>query len=148
MTAVGSALHHLPPGCGFAIANGAPIPGRYLAKDGKLNWDVLDMYHGTFPHAVPSICEKGFVPGFGAGAEHLLAHFGVPVAGVYLAKSWLVAMYYPQGVKTTRPMPEDRGGVTGSSRIDDSGTQGLRVVLRVIVKSNENLMHKGTSQSL
>ena len=92
------------------FGTGVPYPGPRMIYPKN----VIDLYHGTSAHAVPSIMGKGLTPTIGAGGEALQEHHGVPVPGVYLARSWQVATTYPIE-PTTDPIPQCHLGVGGGA---------------------------------
>ena len=96
----------------FSIKNARDIPDDYYHKSGKLDWHVIDLYHGTSAFAIPDIMSRGLTPTMGAGAEAMEAQFGLPVPGVYVAKSWKVASNYPIEV-TTGPIDQSKAGISG-----------------------------------
>jgi hypothetical protein len=147
MRSVAVALHHLPVGGMVCIKNAREIPEMLFASPFELKPHVLDMYHGSSPMAVPSIMDQGFKPTLGAGCDALEEHFGVPVPGVYLAKSWKVASSYPI-YATTGPVPESKSGVGGATCVAIDGTPPLRAVIRCLVDTSNTLWHRGSNQSL
>ncbi len=80
------------------------------------------------------IAEQGFKAALGAGSDLLKAHFGVPVAGVYVAKTWTTASYYPIE-KSSKPHSSDRTGVAGGSIIARDGSYPMRMVVRCLAPS-------------
>ena len=90
---------------------------------------------------------QGLLPTLGAGCDALETHFGVPVPGVYLAKSWKVASMY-RIEPATYPVPEDKNGVSGGSYVSLDGTPPLRAVVRVLANTSRQLWNKGSNQSL
>ena len=111
-----------------SIKNAQKIPAKFYDKDGSLKWHVMDLYHGTSAFQVPNIMGKGFCPTLGAGCDALEAQFGVPVPGVYVAKSWKVATMYPIE-STTGPIPQNKSGVSGGSYVLLDGTLPLQAVI-------------------
>ena len=105
MKAIAVAIHHLPVGHMVSIKNARKIPAKFYDKDGALKWHVTDLYHGTSALSVPNIIGKGLCPTLGAGSDALQLQFGVPVPGVYVAKSWKVGTTYPIE-STTGPIPQ------------------------------------------
>ena len=93
--ALAMALCHLPPGCFITIKNGKPLPKRLLSGTDPthLDWIVQEVYHGGSVFSAAGIAERGFRAGLGAGSDVLKAHFGIPVAGTYVANSWATASY-------------------------------------------------------
>ena len=87
-----------------SIKNARKIPAKFYDKDGSLKWGLMDLYHGTSAHSVPNIMGKGLCPTLGAGCHALQEQFGVPVPGVYVAKSWKVATTYP--IESTRSVAQ------------------------------------------
>ena len=147
MRAIAVAIHHLPVGHMVSIKNARKIPAKFYDKDGFLKWELMDLYHGTSAHSVPNIMGKGFCPPLGAGCDALFSQFGVPVPGVYVAKSWKVATTYPME-STTGPIPQCSTGVSGGSYIALDGTKPLRAIIRVLGDSSQQLWSKGSNQSL
>ena len=147
MRAISVAFHHLPVGHMFSIKNAQEIPDKYFQASGKPDWNVFDVYHGASAHAIPDIMSRGLTPTLGAGAEALQAQFGLPVPGVYVARSWHVASNYPIE-PTTGPIEKNSAGVSGGSYVALDGSPPLRAVVRCLVKSDRQLWHRGNSQSL
>ena len=54
-----------------------PVP--LGARPARIDGNVGVYYHGTSPHLLPYILGEGFRPSIGAGAQNLMAHYGVPV---------------------------------------------------------------------
>jgi hypothetical protein len=96
-TAVAVALVHLPPGCHITIRSGKPLPEKFkgASNTGELGYNAQELYHGTSLHNMIGIAESGFKAGLGAGCDALQEHFGIPVAVIYVAKTWTVASYGP-----------------------------------------------------
>jgi len=130
----------------MSIKNAQKIPSRYYEKPGSLKWHVLDLYHGTSAFQIPNIMSQGLRPTLGAGCDALEAQFGIPVPGVYLAKSWKVATMYPIE-STTGLIPQDKIGVSGGSYVSLDGTPPLRAVVRVLADASQQLWHRGSNQS-
>ena len=58
---------------------------------------MQELDHGTSVHSMIGIAGGGFKAGLGAGCDALQEHFGIPVAGTYVAKTWTVASYSSHG---------------------------------------------------
>ena len=119
----------------------------YYHKSGNLNYHVLDLYHGTSAFAIPDIMSRFLTPTLGAGCDALEAQFGIPVTGVYVAKSWKVASTYPIE-STTGLIPQSKTGISGGSYVSLDGTPPLRAVVRVLADTGRQLWHKGNNQSM
>ena len=89
---------------------------------------------------------KGLLPTIGAGCDALQNHFGLPVPGVYMAKSGKVATSYPIQA-TTLPIGENKSGVGGGSYVALDGTLPLRAVVRVLADTSQQLWHRSTNQA-
>ena len=146
MRAIAVSLHHLPVGHMVSIKNAQNIPDEFYDKNGALRWHALDLYHGTSAFQIPQIMAQGLLPTLGAGCDALERQFGIPVPGVYLAKSWKVATTYPIDA-TTLPIPQNKNGVAGGSYVSLDGTPPLRAVVRVLADTSQQLWHKGTNQA-
>jgi hypothetical protein len=147
--ALAVALNHLPPDCFITIKSSKPVPRRFLSGSDPayLDGSVQEVYHGSSVFSAVGIAEQGFKAGLGAGSDSLKAHFGVPVAGVYVAKSWTTASYYPME-RSSKPHSSDRTGVPGGSVIAMDGSYPMRMVVRCLAKTTDQLWHKGSNQSL
>ena len=111
---------------------------------------MQDYYHGTLPDVLPQVLCQGIRPVFGAGADSLMAHYGVPVPGVYVAKSLKVATTYP--IYNTTGYVEVQGskhrdGLPGGTVISDDGVLPIRCVRRFVGFPNSQLWHKGSNQT-
>ena len=129
----------------LVVKSGKSTP-RHLLRDRSLYEDVQEHYHGTSPFSLLGICEEGFRVSLGAGADALEEHYGSPVPGCYVSKSWQVAMHYPLA-KSTLPQPEDRSGLPGGSLVALDGTHPLRCIVRCLARTSMNLWSKGSNQS-
>ncbi len=147
--ALAVSLNHLPPDCFITIKSSMPVPKRLLSGSDPryLDGSVQEVYHGSSVFSAIGIAEHGFRAGLGAGSDSLKAHFGVPVAGVYVAKSWSTASYYPME-QSSMPHKSDRSGVPGGSIIAWDGSFPMRMVIRCLAKTTDQLWHKGSNQSL
>ena len=141
------ALQHVPPGCFVVLRNSSPMPHFLRKSEHEVHNDVLEMYHGTTPQSFLRIAEDGFLPSFGAGASALQAHFGVAVPGVYLAKSWTVATWYPAEA-TSQRVAENKHGVPGGALLSVDGAHPMRLILRCVVRSSDHIWKRGSNQSL
>ena len=109
---------------------------------------VQDDYHGFPAKMAPSVLSKGFLPGFGAGSEHLSHHFGCPVPGVYVARSLQMAKCYPMTETTdevTVPGQKKKSKIAGGSLIALDGTCPIRCVARCLVNPDRKLWKKADS---
>jgi hypothetical protein len=86
------------------------------------------------------MCE-GLRPSLGAGAENLLAHYGMKVPGVHVAKSFTEATAPPMTI-TTGPVEAWKGyhpkAVAGGTVIATDGTSPLRAILRYVAKPHKH----------
>ena len=109
---------------------------------------VLDVYHGTDPLDLPQILAEGYLPGVGAGSDALKKHYFLTVPVVYTAKSWEVAMYYPNRPNTNGIKGVDKNnGTGGGSLVALDGTPGFRCVVRNLVDTTRTLVQKDRNQS-
>ncbi len=85
--ALAVSLNQLPPDCFITIKSSKPVPQRLLSgfDPNYLEGSVQEVYHGSSVFSAIGIAEQGFKAGLGAGSDSLKAHFGVPLAGVYVA---------------------------------------------------------------
>ena len=126
--AITVALHLCPGDSMFVIENGRRPPAWMFAPGGQLRPDLTELYHGAPVHVAPAIGEFGYAPTLGAGAEAMLEHFGVTVPGIYMAKDFKTALYYPNGITTHDKAGGCAGGVAGGSLIATDGTLPYRFV--------------------
>ena len=108
---------------------------------------MQELYHGTSIHSMIGTAEGGFKAGLGAGCDALQEHFGIPVAGTYVAKTWTVASYYPMET-SSNPHPANKDGVPGGSLRAQDNSFPMRVVIRCLADTKDQLWHKGSYQSL
>ena len=146
--ALAVALAHLPPGCFITIRSAKPLPQRLkcTTSPSGLAYYVQELYHGTSVHNVIGIAEGGFKAGLGAGCDALQEHFGIPVAGTYVAKTWTVASYYPMET-SSKPHPANKNGVPGGSLMAQDNSFPMRAVIRCLANTTDQLWHKGSNQS-
>ena len=147
--ALSAALNHLPPDCFITIKSSKPVPQRFLSGSDPryLDGSIQELYHGSSVFSAIGIAEQGFKAGLGAGCDSLKAHFGVPVAGVYVAKSWSTASHYPME-HSSKPHSSDHNGLPGGSIIAWDHSYTMRMVVRCIAKTTDQLWHRGSNQSL
>ena len=90
------------PRVASAFERSEPVSGmnrhHFVWDEGKRGDDGLPSevsvyYHGTSAHDLPYIMAEGFRPSIGAGADHVVRHYGLTVPGVYVSPSWRLCIY-------------------------------------------------------
>ena len=90
---IAQSIHHMEPGDFVVVKNAANPPSWLIEQSSK---PLVAMYHSTMASTVPSICQHGPGPSFGAGAASLELCFGTPVKGFYATPDLQKALFkYP-----------------------------------------------------
>ncbi len=142
------AIERLMPGTYFTARNCEVAPPKFRPaatggnspKGGIVDPNLYEYFHGTTSQGALGVLSTGFKTGLGAGSDELLRLYGVPVPGVYVARTFTLALTYPMAPTTT--WLAGHGRVSGGTVPTLHHSCPLRVVFRVVANPNDALWRK------
>ena len=152
------AIERLVPGTYFTVKNCEAVPPRFRPETtgrrspeggatggsspegGTVNPELTEYFHGTTLQGGLGILSTGFKTGLGAGSDELWSLYGVPVPGVYVARTFTLALTYPQA--PTTPWLAGHGRVSRGTVPSLHHSCPLRIVFRMVANQHDALWRK------